>query len=174
VKNNQLKNFLTIYKYIIMFASLTNLGFDITKEEAEVITKPIEPKKSLTGSSSDTNEDDTNEDDTNEDDTNEDDTNEDDTNEDDTVPDTEIFTISVNDNLLYYMKDFESAVKSMWGVGRRIKVKHNSFDEELVLCESYVNEVQLLGRRRFLLVSYDRVICTLRVDKISQLDAKDE
>jgi hypothetical protein len=80
----------------------------------------------------------------------------------------QVYVISVDDTPVYYVRDLNDAKDSMWNLARQLKNKCNNF-KSIMICETKPNELTLVGKQKFSIVAYDRVLHRIKVSEVSEL-----
>ena len=89
------------------------------------------------------------------------------------IDNSEKFVISIDDIPLFYTNSLEKGKICMWNFARSNKRKF--FDSNLFIYEGLTeNEITLSVKHKFMLVSYERIVCKLDIKKIYEVTIEDQ
>ena len=80
----------------------------------------------------------------------------------------DLYIVSIDDNPRFYVKDDVTASKKMWEVARSLSNTNFFTGYKTTLLKISNNELHLLGRYRFFLVSYDTILHRISYTKIQE------
>lgn len=80
----------------------------------------------------------------------------------------DLYAISVDGLPLYYVKDEETAHKHMWDIARLYSYKKTISGWQTSFVKISCNELHLVGRCKFFLISYDQVLRRVSYTKIRE------
>jgi hypothetical protein len=85
------------------------------------------------------------------------------------VSGSELYLILLNEKPVFYLKDLEAATFHMWNTAKKVIVDYDSLATDTFISEISPFSLNVMGSYPYSIISYSRVLGSLRISKISEL-----